>query len=89
MTWSHKHHWENVSFESYWEYGHSRCSRAGSWQPMAVYQIESPGEQGLYCSYHGDDWHYRSPTPYTTITQKCDCGEYRNQTVEGIVKEDV
>ena len=85
---SHQHNWEDVSFDYVWTYEVAKCSYGSSWTTWAesrVYQKENPGTRDLLnCSYHVDD-HKQHADPETIIHQKCECGDYKDQRVDGVL----
>ena len=91
----HKHNWKDVSYDYIWTYQYIRCnsgSRWVGWTESRKYQKENPGHRTLgECKIHDYDDHSQYADPQTIIHQKCDCGDYREQYVDGILelKDDI
>src|ERR1051326_4322545 len=92
MSNGHIHKWEDVSYDYMWTYETIRCTNNDSygseyttWTESRVYQKENPGSRPLReCVVHYED-HVQYADPETIIHQKCECGDYRDQKVDGIL----
>lgn len=88
MSLFHKHCWQDVRYEPFWEYPANVCGLC-VWDNWRIYCEDDPGIRVLKCwnVRHADDLtHDQTAEPFTYITQKCElCGKYRNQLVNGIL----
>ena len=86
----HKHDWKDVSFDHVWTYPSVTCQYGTSysvWENSKRYQKENPGVQIITgCRTFDHDEHSRYADSETIIHQKCDCGNYREQYIDGILK---
>lgn len=82
MKLFHRHQWEDVNKVQFWRYDYIQEER-NYWTEDDIYESENPGPRKLLIN--GNFYNKQFPRPHITITQKCPCGRYRDQTVEGVL----
>lgn len=86
----HIHKWSDIGRTYYWEYPEDSCVINFDRRMVEGYRIatkDNPGEASWNCRYTDHPPHLWIPYPYTTLQQRCSCGKYRTQNIEGILDE--